>query len=72
MEIFATDQIAANFELSPLNRKEFLGWAVQYRTIPSQKIVPVQKAKKRERKKESSISIFAIRDPPVLQEVGTE
>lgn len=72
VDIFATEQIAAKFELPPFNEKMFLGWDVQGRTAPSRRIVEVLKAKREERKKENSTSILAIVDLSLLQEACTD
>lgn len=67
VEIFATKQFAAKFELSPLNVKNFLGWAVQGKAAPLQNIV-----KKLEAETGSFTSMLTIADSPLLRKADTE
>lgn len=51
MEIFATEQIAAELELFALSMRKVLGWGVQRDMAPLGKIAEVMKTKMRGRKK---------------------
>lgn len=53
VEIFATKQFAARFELPWVSVKRFLGRAVRSETAPSRKIVKVLEAKMARRKKKT-------------------
>lgn len=51
--------------------KKLLGWAVQGETALLRKMVEMLEMKTRERKEGNVILLFAITDPPVFQEAGT-
>lgn len=72
VEISAAEQFAVKSELSLLNMKTFFDWDVQGETIPPWEIANALKAEMRGRKKGNFISIFAITNPPVLRDAGTE
>lgn len=69
---FAAEQFAAKLDLFLLNMKMFLSRAAQGKTASSEKAAKEPKPKMGRRKKEHSFSIFAIMDPQLLRNEGTE
>lgn len=65
VDVFPTEQFAARFELSSLSMNKFLGSGVQAETEPSWRIVEALETRMRACKRESSISVVAIADPPL-------
>lgn len=67
VEINATEQFAAKYELSLLNMKKVSGGIAQSETAPAQNIGRVLDVEMRKRKKGNFISILAIMGSPLLQ-----
>lgn len=72
LEVFATEQRAAKFELSSLNMETFRRWTVFSKTAQSRNTAEALDAKMRGRKKEKFCSISAITGPLLLEEADTE
>lgn len=72
MEISTLEQLAAEFDLFLPNAERLLDSVVTREMALSQKLPEFLETEMGGRKKGSFISVFAVKDSPLLQEVGTE